>query len=401
MLAAKMEAETKKDGAQNEEITVLKKMLETVRAEAERQKKEFEADRAKREAAKLAAELKAAEEKKKKEEIAEASRKAKDEAETKAAAEAKKLKDEAEAAAKKIKDETEAAAKKAKDEADKKLAEATKAKEESEAKKKELEETLKKNAPEPDALKAPIRFKDAVGRKFSFPWAHCKTWKGMEGLIKQAFLHVDKIGEHVHQGHYDLTGPDGEIILPQVWDTMVKPDWEITMHLWPIPEDPKGKKAAKQPDPMMDAWGPMDGGLFGMPPAFGPGGPAGPPGGGGGKFPPDLEAMFANLGHGGKKPAAPGKSKSKSGKTEKKKPGSPVIDVPMGPPGGMMGGMPMMGGGIMGGPPGLYDDMMYGDFVVPGAEKKKEKSSSSKSKSKKPSGFATFMLGGAPAKKKK
>ncbi|KAF2766011.1 hypothetical protein EJ03DRAFT_278987, partial [Teratosphaeria nubilosa] len=72
-------------------------------------------------------------------------------------------------------------------------------------------------------LKAPIKFKDAVGRKFSFPWHLCKTWKGMEGLIKQAFLHVDVIGEHVHQGHYDLTGPDGEIILPQVWDTMVQP----------------------------------------------------------------------------------------------------------------------------------------------------------------------------------
>ncbi|EME39209.1 hypothetical protein DOTSEDRAFT_97837, partial [Dothistroma septosporum NZE10] len=68
-----------------------------------------------------------------------------------------------------------------------------------------------------------IKFKDAVGRKFSFPWQHCKSWKGMESLIKQAFLHVDVIGDHVHQGHYDLTGPDGEIILPQVWDIVVQP----------------------------------------------------------------------------------------------------------------------------------------------------------------------------------
>lgn len=62
--------------------------------------------------------------------------------------------------------------------------------------------------------------------------------QGMEELIKQAFLHVDVIGPHVHEGHYDLVGPDGEIILPQVWETMVQPDWAITMHMWPMPEPP-------------------------------------------------------------------------------------------------------------------------------------------------------------------
>lgn len=60
----------------------------------------------------------------------------------------------------------------------------------------------------------------------------------MEDLIKQAFLHVEIIGPHVAEGHYDLVGPNGEIILPQVWETMVEPDWVITMHMWPIPEPP-------------------------------------------------------------------------------------------------------------------------------------------------------------------
>lgn len=27
-----------------------------------------------------------------------------------------------------------------------------------------------------DILRPPIKFKDAVGRKFSFPWHLCKTW---------------------------------------------------------------------------------------------------------------------------------------------------------------------------------------------------------------------------------
>ena len=68
--------------------------------------------------------------------------------------------------------------------------------------------------------------------------------QGMEGLIRQAFLHVDLLGPHVMEGHYDLIGPDGEIILPQVWDTMVKPDHAIEMQMWPIPELEKGKAAA-------------------------------------------------------------------------------------------------------------------------------------------------------------
>lgn len=69
----------------------------------------------------------------------------------------------------------------------------------------------------------------------------------MEELIKQAFLHVEIIGPHVAEGHYDLVGPNGEIILPQVWETMVEPDWTITMHMWPMPEPPK------PPDPAATA----------------------------------------------------------------------------------------------------------------------------------------------------
>jgi hypothetical protein len=53
-------------------------------------------------------------------------------------------------------------------------------------------------------------------------------------------MHVEVIGPHVAEGHYDLVGPNGEIILPQVWETMIEPDWAITMHMWPMPEAPKG-----------------------------------------------------------------------------------------------------------------------------------------------------------------
>ena len=61
----------------------------------------------------------------------------------------------------------------------------------------------------------------------------------MDELIQQAFVHVDVIGPHVRNGRYDLVGPNGEIILKQVWETVIQPDWAITMHMWPMPE-PKG-----------------------------------------------------------------------------------------------------------------------------------------------------------------
>jgi hypothetical protein len=63
----------------------------------------------------------------------------------------------------------------------------------------ELEEAqaVAKTASISDMERAPIKFKDAIGRRFSFPWHLFKTWQGMESLIKQALLHVDIIGDHV------------------------------------------------------------------------------------------------------------------------------------------------------------------------------------------------------------
>jgi chemotaxis protein histidine kinase CheA len=382
MLAAQLTVATKKDGVKNEEIETLKKALEVVRADAEKTKKAWEAEKAREAAEKAAAELRAAQEKKKKEEIADASKKAKEEAEAKA----------------------KEAAEKTKAEADKKLEEVTKAKEESEKKKKELEETIKKNAPAPDATKAPIRFKDAVGRKFSFPWARCKTWKDMQALIDQAFQQMDDVSEHVRAGHYDLTGPDGEIILPQVWDTMVQPDWEVNMHLWPLPEDPKKKKEEKP----KEVWpgfnmGPMH---PGMP---GPGHPGGPSA---------YDQLLANVAlekHAAAQAAAKKGKKTTSGKSEKRKTSSPtnVIDVPAFGSGLSMAGMPGMPvpppqhpsppfpGGFPDPMNGLGGDMaFYNGYLGLPEEKKKSssgKSSKGKSKSKSPGGLAGFFLG-PPAK---
>ena len=58
----------------------------------------------------------------------------------------------------------------------------------------------------------------------------------MEGLINQAFAHIDNLADWVHSGNYDLLGPDKEIIMPEYWRETIQPDMQITMMLWPMPE---------------------------------------------------------------------------------------------------------------------------------------------------------------------
>jgi len=79
----------------------------------------------------------------------------------------------------------------------------------------------------------------------------------MQTLIKQAFLHVDVIGPHVNEGHYDLVDSDGQIVLPQIWQFMVKPDWEVVMHMWPMPEPVTERNYALPPPPPLDMHIPM------------------------------------------------------------------------------------------------------------------------------------------------
>jgi hypothetical protein len=62
----------------------------------------------------------------------------------------------------------------------------------------------------------------------------------MEILIEQAFAHIDVVGDHVKSGHYDLFDPSGGLILPSLWETIIQPDWTVTMHMWPSPKVVEG-----------------------------------------------------------------------------------------------------------------------------------------------------------------
>lgn len=100
----------------------------------------------------------------------------------------------------------------------------------------------------PTEKKPPIKVKDALGRKFSFPFEICRTGKGTYVMMTQAFEHVDSIGAIVADGNYDLVGPGGEIILPQIWEGVIQPGWQIKMHMPPSKEAPTEEKE-KQLEP--------------------------------------------------------------------------------------------------------------------------------------------------------
>jgi hypothetical protein len=75
----------------------------------------------------------------------------------------------------------------------------------------------------------------------------------MEDLINEAFRHIDVLGPRVAEGHYDLVGPNGDIILPKVWEKVIEPDWDITMYMWPIPENPQDADPARAGEHPADA----------------------------------------------------------------------------------------------------------------------------------------------------
>ena len=142
----------------------------------------------------------------------------------------------------------------------------------------------------------------------------------MEDLIKQAFQQVDIIGPHVMEGHYDLSGPNNEIILPSVWERVIQPAWTVKMTMWPIEKSPPLSRpglhgmgrhmhgmphpqAARMGDPFhigMAPAGRRPGGGIPVPPP--PGWPRG--GGGGLNIPTNINVVDAN-------PRKSSKSKSK------------------------------------------------------------------------------------------
>ena len=42
------------------------------------------------------------------------------------------------------------------------------------------------------------------------------------------------------RGSYDILGPTGEIILPEIWDAVIKPGWVVELRFWDHAETREG-----------------------------------------------------------------------------------------------------------------------------------------------------------------
>ena len=98
----------------------------------------------------------------------------------------------------------------------------------------------------------PVIMKDCLGRKFLFPIQTCRSWQvsprderpykfkanpvtipqNMENLIKRSFSHIESLSTKIFRGSYDILSPTGEIVLPEIWDTVIKPGWVVELRFW-------------------------------------------------------------------------------------------------------------------------------------------------------------------------
>ncbi len=54
----------------------------------------------------------------------------------------------------------------------------------------------------------------------------------MEHLIQRSFSQDESINSKIFRGSYDILSPTGEIILPELWDTVIKPGWTVELRTW-------------------------------------------------------------------------------------------------------------------------------------------------------------------------
>jgi hypothetical protein len=64
--------------------------------------------------------------------------------------------------------------------------------------------------------------------------------EGYGDLCSCSSVKYENISPHVVEGHYDLVGPNGDIIFFEVWENVIEPDWTIKMHIWKDKENSTG-----------------------------------------------------------------------------------------------------------------------------------------------------------------
>ena len=105
-------------------------------------------------------------------------------------------------------------------------------------------------------MAGPVIMKDCLIRKPPFPIQKCRSlpvsslsaemyrikaylvikFQNMENLIRRSFSHLESLNSEIVRGSYDIRGPTGEIILQEIWDTVIKPAWTGELRLWEYAE---------------------------------------------------------------------------------------------------------------------------------------------------------------------
>jgi hypothetical protein len=83
-------------------------------------------------------------------------------------------------------------------------------------------------------------------------------------------MYSHPLASHVHDHHYDLVGPDG-VILPRLWEESIRPNWSVSMHIWPLEGFPLPQFGPPRIVPSPSAHGKLS------PPSAQSGSPADPP----------------------------------------------------------------------------------------------------------------------------
>ncbi|KAH8776082.1 hypothetical protein F5882DRAFT_359889 [Hyaloscypha sp. PMI_1271] len=76
-----------------------------------------------------------------------------------------------------------------------------------------------------------IYLKHYGGEQYMLPWAVCKTWKGMEDLIKFSYKDNEEAKE-IDEGKYGLRINETDVVIfPHLWEMLVEPGWTVTIRL--------------------------------------------------------------------------------------------------------------------------------------------------------------------------
>lgn len=68
----------------------------------------------------------------------------------------------------------------------------------------------------------------------------------MENLIRRSFSHVESMNSRIFKGSYDILSPTGEIVLPEIWEAVIKPGWVVELRFWDSAK--AGHVVQKDPD---------------------------------------------------------------------------------------------------------------------------------------------------------